>query len=155
MAEFEETTARTRWVDAITVDDQTAALLRSTGRSGMKFAPCGMLWDAVVIAPLERGLGALDLLGLPQDEGYPVFADRYKQELMVQVELETAHLCAGVQGVRTLALGSWLMVPAGPIGNQHAAWISEPTPFCTRYVDAAGLREAVLAADKRGTPARC
>ncbi|MEU3978996.1 hypothetical protein AB0F77_02630 [Streptomyces sp. NPDC026672] len=154
MAESQETTCK--WTAFVSPDDTTAVELRFVENSAMRLAPCGIQWDAVVIAPLERGLAALDVLGLPQDEGYPVFADYYKQELIVQVRAGSAvDQFEGVQGVRPLSLGGWVMVPAKGAGTMHAAWINRPTPQATRYVDVIALREALLAADRLGEPARC
>ncbi|WP_331720106.1 hypothetical protein OG762_51660 (plasmid) [Streptomyces sp. NBC_01136] len=154
MAESQETACK--WTAFVAPDDATVAELRFAENSAMRFAACGIQWDAVVIAPLERGLAALDALDLPQDEGHPVFADYYKQELIVQVRAGTAvDQFEDVQGVRPLSRGGWLMVPAKGVGTPYAAWISRPTRFGVRYVDAARLREALLTADRHGAPARC
>ncbi|MEU4932048.1 hypothetical protein AB0G54_37035 [Streptomyces yokosukanensis] len=154
MAESQETACK--WAAFVSPDDATAAELRFAENSAMRFAPCGIQWDAVVIAPLERGLAALDALGLPQDEGHSVFADYYKQELIVQVRPGTAvDQFEDVQGVRPLSRGGWVMVPNKGAGTTYAAWISRPTSMGMRYVDATALRDALLTADRLGAPARC
>ncbi len=83
--------------------------------------PCGVGWDAVVVTPLQRGLEALDVLGLPSDEGYPVFADFTRQELITHVALGTGDTLARVQGVRVLPRHSWLLTPAGETGTYSAS----------------------------------
>jgi hypothetical protein len=110
---------------------------------------CGVEWDAVVIAPLERGLRCLDLLGLPLDAGCPVIADYVRGELVVQVALGTGGAAAGLPGVRVLSEDSWLLVPSAGRGAYPAVWLSLPSPG--RYVDVAALREALLGAEEERT----
>ncbi|MER7819994.1 hypothetical protein [Streptomyces sp. NPDC096153] len=144
-----ENTAHTRWASLLEPDAQTLEELRRAGNGATQLTQCGVRWDAVVIAPLERGLASLDALRLSRDAGYPVIADYARHELIVQVPAGTAFYdCASVQGVRTLTRGSWLLVPLGRFGADAAAWLSRPTPAGARYVDPARLREAVHTADE-------
>jgi hypothetical protein len=67
-----------RWTGHL---DPSAEALRAL-RGGMtRLVDCGVHWDAVIIAPLARGLAALDMLGLGLDDGHMVIADRNRQEL--------------------------------------------------------------------------
>ncbi|MFJ3728672.1 hypothetical protein ACIPYQ_39735 [Streptomyces sp. NPDC090045] len=109
--------------------------------------PCGVGWDAVVVAPLRRGLEALDAMELPADEGYAVIADYNREELITYVALGTAEALAHVRGVRVLPRHSWLLTPAGETGTLSAAWLSRPAARSARYVDAEALRDALLATD--------
>ncbi|MFF4392947.1 hypothetical protein ACFY0G_40435 [Streptomyces sp. NPDC001552] len=108
-------------------------------------------WEALVVAPMERGLAALDALDLPLDCGHPVIADHARNELIALVPGGTADraAAAGPQGVRPLAAGAYLVVPHGPSGAFVAAWLSRPTIGAARYVDAFHLCAAVLDADAR------
>src|SRR5690349_7316044 len=96
-----------RWASFLTPDD---AVL-DAGRGSARLVAVGTAWDnvrarweALAIAPLERGLCALDVLGLPLDDGYPVIADHLRSELIVLVPAGTAVRAAaeGPQGVRAL-----------------------------------------------------
>ncbi|MGK4586096.1 hypothetical protein [Kitasatospora sp. HPMI-4] len=110
--------------------------------------PCGDAWDAVVVAPLERGLAALDVLGLPLEDGYGVLADYARRELVVQVPLGGAVGLAGLEGVRVLSAGSWLLVPANRLQCHYAAtWLSGMGEYGSSYLDPAELREALIEAD--------
>lgn len=108
-------------------------------------------WEALVIAPLERGLWALDELDLPRDGNHPVIADHSRSELIVLVPATTAAraVIGGPPGVRALAGGSYLLVPNGPNGALAASWLSRPTYRQARYVDPVRLCEAVLTAEAR------
>ncbi|MDX3232573.1 hypothetical protein [Streptomyces sp. ME19-01-6] len=108
---------------------------------------CGLEWDAVVVAPLERGLAALTRLGLPIDRGYLVLADYVRQELVVHVPAGTARRCAA-SGTRSLTTGSWLLVPAGERGSIFATWLSPPHRSHPRYVDPGELSDALQHVDK-------
>lgn len=143
-----------RWADFLNPDDETLDRLRHAGRGATSLVAVGTPWDtvggqweALAIAPLERGLAALDVLALPFDGGHPVFADLARNELVVLVPAGTA--IEGPQGVRALKPGTYLVVPHGPAGGFVAAWLSRPTRGCTRYVDAVRVREAVLVAETR------
>lgn len=70
-----------------------------------RLVDCGVEWDAIVVAPLHRGLAALTLLGLPVDHGYVVLADYVRQELIAHVRAGTAHRCTA-PGTRSLTTGS-------------------------------------------------
>jgi hypothetical protein len=154
-----QNTARESWAAYLEPDAETAAHYSHAGPGATQLTACGEGWDAVVIAPLERGLAALDALDLPPDVGHPVIADYSRCELIVQVPAGTAHRCAGIQGVRPLSRGSWLLVPTretADAGTWLAAWLSPPSGLATRYVDPASLREALLTADEeRVARARC
>jgi hypothetical protein len=136
----------------IAPDEQTIQRLCYATDQATRLAACGVAWDAVVIAPLRRGLAALDVLGLPTHGGYPVLADYTRRELIVQVSVGTGAACEDVPGVRVLTRGAWLLVPTGPHGSYCASWLSTPDPFAARYVDALALREAVLADADRAEP---
>lgn len=137
-----------RWAAFLAPDAETLRRLLHARPETTKLTECGRDWDAVVIAPLSRGLAALDVLGLPLERGYPVIADHSRHELIVQVPVGTAWRAEGVQGVRALSRESWILIPAGPTGSYVATWLSRPSP-CAPYVDPEGLREALLAVDER------
>jgi hypothetical protein len=147
MAVFPETEADPVWAQLLAPDEQAVQRMRYASDQATTLAACGVSWDAVVVAPLQRGLAALDVLGLPVDGGYPVLADYTRCELIAQVTAGTGAACADLPGVRVLARGAWLLVPTGPHGAYCASWLSAPDPFAERYVDALALRTAVLAAD--------
>jgi len=109
-----------------------------------KLSPCGVIWDAVVVAPLERALAALDVLGLPTD-GHPVLADYTKQELAVLIPQGSGGALAGLPGTRVLTRGAWLLTPGGRRNCEAATWLSRGE----QYVDARALGEALLATDAR------
>lgn len=129
--------------DGSMLDSRTAAT---------RLVECGRGWDAVVVSPLSRGLAALDLLNLPTGCGYPVLADYSRDELIVQVSAGTADACAGIQGVRTLSAGSYLLIPAEGCGALAATWLSAPDEN-PRFVDVDKLRRAVLTAIERADTA--
>ncbi|MFJ8982689.1 hypothetical protein [Streptomyces sp. NPDC102282] len=115
------------WVTLHVPDDKTLARLRGAGSGSTRFVACGAGRDAVVISPLQRGLAALDALGVPLGAGQSVLADHSRQELIVVVEDGWAHLWEDVPGVRVLSLGSWLLVPVpGTAGSYAAHWLSSP-----------------------------
>ncbi|MGA4980018.1 hypothetical protein [Streptomyces cinereoruber] len=158
-----ENTPRT-WAQLLNPDERTLDRLRRAGRDATSLVAVGTAWDtvregweALAIAPLERGLAALDELGLDLDGEHPVIADYGRSELLVLVPEGTAARAVdgGPQGVRALTAGSWLLVPNGPTGVYVAAWLSRPTRFHSRYVDSSRLCAAVLAAEaRRGEHAR-
>jgi hypothetical protein len=115
------------WAALHVPDDHTLARLRGAGTGSTRFVACGGGRDAVVISPLQRGLAALDFLGVPVEDGHSVLADHSRQELIVVVEDGWAHLWEDVPGVRVLSLGSWLLVPVPGIEGSYAAhWLSLP-----------------------------
>ncbi|MFE9769469.1 hypothetical protein ACFYPC_33955 [Streptomyces sp. NPDC005808] len=145
MAKSENTTSAGWTSTFLSPDHETEHRLKYAGASATDLVACGKTWDAVVIAPLEHGLIALDALALPQDEGYVVFADYRRHELIVFVRPgTTADGCADIQGVRTLSNGSWLLVPRADGGNWEAACLSRSTAVLPRYVDPVKLRTALL-----------
>ncbi|MFD4535591.1 hypothetical protein ACFWNL_38925 [Kitasatospora sp. NPDC058397] len=118
-----------------------------TTRSSTALTECGVGWDVVVVAPLHRGLAALDTLGVPLNAGLPVLADYARSELAVLVEPGTGRTVADVPGVRILARGSWLLIPVRGRGVLAAAWLSGPS--AGGYVEAAALRGALLYPDAK------
>ncbi|MDH6624656.1 hypothetical protein M2271_002460 [Streptomyces sp. LBL] len=108
-------------------DDNTLAHLRTASPGATRFVQCGGGRDAVVISPLQRGLAALDALDLPVEDGYSVFADPSRQELIVVVDEGWVHLWEDTPGVRVLSLSSWLLLPApGGDSSYSAHWLSRP-----------------------------
>ncbi|MEW1616501.1 hypothetical protein [Streptomyces sp. NPDC088744] len=155
MASSENTTA-SRWVASFhDPDDEMARRLRAGGLSATALTAAGASWDAVVIAPLERGLAALDALDVPLDSGFGVYADYRRYELIVHVAPGTAaDEVSDVQGVRVLSRGSWVLMPTNGDGTWEAATLSRPSGFRPRYVDPVRLCAAVLAVDaERGASA--
>ncbi|MFD0355662.1 hypothetical protein ACFVHW_18295 [Streptomyces sp. NPDC127110] len=134
-----------RWSDLITPDalsrERWASCTRRT-----ELVACGTEWDAVVIAPLERGLAALDRLELPLKAGHPVIADYVRLQLIVLVPAGTGHHC-DLPGIRVLRGGTWLLIPSGTHGTAAATWLSPPAPHAPRLVDACRLRTALLHPD--------
>ncbi|MEU7153831.1 hypothetical protein AB0B15_38325 [Streptomyces sp. NPDC045456] len=157
MAESENNARR--WASLVNPDRETLARLLHAGAFatalvavGDPWDRVGRGWDAVVIAPLARGLAALDVLGLSADEGYPLIADHSRSELIVLCRRGVAAgvFAAGPQGVRVLTSESYLLVPSGQWGGYPAAWLNRPqTVASARYVDPAELREALLCAEVR------
>ncbi|MFI5867750.1 hypothetical protein [Streptomyces sp. NPDC051546] len=144
------------WASLLNPDEATLDRLRVSPAHvllsvGSAWDTVGGGWEALVVAPLERGLAALDALGLPLEGGHPVIADHARNELIALVPEGTADRAAagGPQGVRSLAAGAFLVVPCGPSGAFVAAWLSRPTFGAARYVDAFHLCAAVLDADAR------
>ncbi|MFF2548360.1 hypothetical protein ACFVUY_38185 [Kitasatospora sp. NPDC058063] len=134
------------WSALVTPDEAMVHDARHlTTRSSTALTACGVGWDAVVVAPLHRGLAALDVLAVPLDAGLPVLADYARSELAVLVEPGTGHMAAGAPGVRVLTRGSWLLVPTRGRGVLAAAWLSGPD--AEGCVEAAALRGALLRAD--------
>lgn len=119
----------------------------SSSPYGTRLVNCGVEWDAIVIAPLQRGLAALTRLGLPMGCGYSVLADYVRQELIVHVPAGTAHRCTA-QGTRSLTTGSWLLMPTGPRGSMSATWLSTPHPTRPRRVDPGELSDALRQVDQ-------
>ena len=160
------------WGGLIDPDAKTTEQLREASRAATLLVQCGDGRDAVVIAPLQRGLAALDHLRLPVEDGYSVLADHIRQELIVLVESGTApDELNATQGVRVLSRGHWLLVPAqGGDGSFAAAWLSRPKKTAGpryRWVDAdeqpslgrvpvairaADLRDALAAVDAAVVP---
>ncbi|MGN9821914.1 hypothetical protein ACTMUQ_42380 [Streptomyces sp. SD11] len=145
-----------RWASFLTPHDVTLRRLDAAGHGGTSLVAIGTewgpvrgQWEALAIAPLERGLWALDALELPIDDGYPVIADHRRSELIVLVPAGSTVRAVddGPQGVRALTASSWLVVPHGPKGEYVAEWLSRPSRGITRYVDPFRLCEAVLAAE--------
>ncbi|WP_050502314.1 hypothetical protein [Streptomyces monomycini] len=115
------------WGALLDPDAATYKRLRAAGRGATQLVQCGGGRDAVVIAPLQRGLAALDAMDLPVTDGYAVLADHIRQELIVLVEGGRAAAWKGVAGVRVLSRGSWLLAPArGRDGALASAWLSQP-----------------------------
>ncbi|MFD8597711.1 hypothetical protein ACFV1L_22175 [Kitasatospora sp. NPDC059646] len=129
--------------DEVLVHEARYSLPSST----TELAACGLEWDAVAVTPLERGLSALDVLGLPVDAGVPVLADYVRGELVVLVAPGTGGAAADVPGVRVLAAGAWLLLPVRGQGAMAAAWLSAPDPQRPKYGDVTALREALLRTD--------
>ncbi|MCY1649218.1 hypothetical protein OVA19_00075 [Streptomyces sp. SL203] len=136
------------WAPLLEPDAETADRLRYAGRSSEELVACGEEWDAVTIAPLSRGLAALDTLGVTPEDRFPVIVDYHRQELIVLVPAGTARDGEEIQGVRALGRGAFLMVPRGEPGTYNAAWLSAPTRLGKRYLGAAALRAAVKTADE-------
>ncbi|NGN68439.1 hypothetical protein G5C51_31650 [Streptomyces sp. A7024] len=141
------------WVAAFRdPDDEMERRLAGAGPSGTVLAAAGETWDAMVIAPLERGLAALDRLDVPFEAGYGVVADYWRHELIVHV---TPHAAATtkpvVQGLRTLSSGSWVLMPTNDDGTWQAACLSRPSTASPRNIDADQLRAAVLEVDAART----
>ncbi|MGP9023184.1 hypothetical protein ACT1U9_32870 (plasmid) [Streptomyces sp. BR1] len=158
------------WARLIDPDAKTSEQLRDASPAATLLVQCGGIRDAVVIAPLQRGLAVLDHLGLPVEDGYSVLADHLRQELIVLVAGGTAPELETTQGVRVLSHGHWLLVPAqGGDGSLAAAWLSRPKTAGPRHrwVDAdeqpslgrvpvaistTDLRDALTAVDKPVVP---
>ncbi|MCZ0984063.1 hypothetical protein O1L60_45695 [Streptomyces diastatochromogenes] len=131
---------RATWTSNADVDDLLRERWRSTVcRTG--WAHCGQQWDAVVVE-LQRGLEALDVLGLGLQRGYPVLADYLSRRLYVMVAPGTGHVCRDVPGVRVLSAGSLVLVPFSGAGNIAAHWVSPPR--AGRLVDSGKLATALL-----------
>ncbi|NEE33729.1 hypothetical protein G3M53_50825, partial [Streptomyces sp. SID7982] len=141
MASSENTTASgSGWVDSFRhPDTEMERRLRVGGLSATTLTAAGASWDAVVIAPLERGLAALDALDVPLDSGFGVYADYRRYELIVLVPAGAAAEVSDVQGVRVLARGSWVLMPTNGDGTWEAATLSRPAGLRPRYVDPARL----------------
>lgn len=140
--------ART-WAALLNPAPEVLGVLRN-GRG--VWAACGWSWDAVVIAPLQRGLEALDALPLDLDGGHTVIADHAHHELIVYIPCGSGAALDGVQGVRVLGQGSDLLVPAGGYGTYAAAWLSGPHDTEAdeeQLIDPARLKAALLAVDTR------
>lgn len=61
---------RVTWASKGDVDEQLRTRWQRAD-SRTDWVPCGREWDAVRIQPLDRGLAALDRLGLSLSAGYP------------------------------------------------------------------------------------
>lgn len=128
--------------------DPTAEVFFEFRHGHSTWAACGRCWDAAAIAPLERGLAALDELALPLDGGYTVIADHARQELITYIPCGTGAILDGLKGVRVLGRGTDLLVPAGPYGTFAAAWLSRPHDDGDEpFIGPARLRTALLAVD--------
>lgn len=140
--------ART-WVALLNPAPEVLGVLRNGSAS---WAACGWSWDAVVIAPLHRGLEALDALRLSLDAGHTVIADHARHELIVYIPCGSGAVLDGIQGVRVLGQGSDLLVPAGRYGTYAAAWLSGPhddEAEDEQLINPALLKTALLAVDSR------
>ncbi|MFE5730226.1 hypothetical protein ACFQ7A_04840 [Streptomyces sp. NPDC056528] len=131
---------RVTWTSKADVDDLLRARWRSTV-CRTDWAHCGQQWDAVAVE-LQRGLEALDALGLGLHRGYPVLADYLSNRLYVMVEAGTGHVCRDVPGVRVLSAGSQVLVPVAGAGTIAAHWVSPPR--ASRLVDSGKLATALL-----------
>ncbi|MDG5807877.1 hypothetical protein P9869_35575 [Streptomyces ossamyceticus] len=83
----------------------------------------------VVVLPLERGLAALDAMGVPVADGYSLVADYGNGTLIALMERGWANLWWDVDEVRLLPGGSWVLVPADSTtspGSWAATWLSRP-----------------------------
>ncbi|MET8703653.1 hypothetical protein ABZW10_33100 [Kitasatospora sp. NPDC004723] len=141
------------WSGLAAPDAETSLRLRyPTREPAAELVPCGREWDAVVL-PLDRGLTALDSLGLAPGDGYPVIADYTRRELVVLVPVGTGRTVEGVPDVRVLTEGAWLLVPVGDAGHCAAAWLGSPGPE-GRFVDPAALRSVLVGTEQRRTPGR-
>ncbi|MEV5348927.1 hypothetical protein [Streptomyces achromogenes] len=141
---------RPTWSSTAAVDDLLRERWRRTD-SRTTWAPCGRDWDAVAVAPLERGLAALDALRLGLRTGYPVLADRLSNRLYVMVDAGTGNACEGIAGVRVLSAGALVLVPVSGAGTVAAHWISAPRG--SRLVDSGRLARALLELAADGEPA--
>jgi hypothetical protein len=139
--------AVTRWEDFLSPTPATLDVLRRSPPWSCALAPCGQRWEAVVIAPLQRGLVALDTLGLDPTAGYAVTADYGAHELIVQVQRGTGSHCAGLPGVRVLGHGHTVLLPVTGAGSMRAARLG---PLTDRrvHLDGDRLREALTTADR-------
>lgn len=118
------------WASLAEPDATTERLMQYGREHSTELVRCGVGWDAVVIAPLERGLAALDVLDVPVEAGFPVLADYFRRELVVQVEVGAAQCLRGVPGIRLLSAGSWLLVPVSRLQCHSAAtWLSSRGDF--------------------------
>ncbi|MFJ2406687.1 hypothetical protein ACIOUE_35910 [Streptomyces xanthochromogenes] len=132
---------RVTWASKAAVDDHLRSLWQRTD-SRSRWVPCGHDWDAVAIAPIERGLAALDALGADVRQGYPVLADYLTSRLYVMVDPGAGHVCRDVPGVRVLSAGSQLLVPVSGAGTIAAHWVSPP--WGGRLVDSEKLATLLL-----------
>ncbi|MEV0281301.1 hypothetical protein AB0I22_33635 [Streptomyces sp. NPDC050610] len=73
---------RPSWSSLAQPDARTHDALLAAREHATRLVACG---DAVVVAPLERSLAALDLLSLRRTTGHPVVADYWRHELIVLV----------------------------------------------------------------------
>ena len=146
MANFEKTTPAGWVASFLDPDDEMKRRLSVGGTTDLTEA--GKTWDAVVVAPLERGLAALDSLDVPLNSGYGVYADYRRHELIVHVAPGSgAEGRIDVQGVRVLSRGSWVLMPRSGDGTWEAACLSRPTALFPRYVDPVELGASLLAVD--------
>ncbi|MFD4483153.1 hypothetical protein ACFWPU_44585 [Streptomyces sp. NPDC058471] len=98
---------------------------RSENRT--RWVACGILWEAVSIAPMETGLAALVAMRAETHRGYPVLADHLRDDLYVMVAAGSGSACADVPGVRVLSEGHQLLVPSTEFdGTAVADWVSSP-----------------------------
>lgn len=134
---------------ALVEPEEAARTSRDSSPYVTRLVDCGLEWDAIVIAPLKRGLAALTRLSLPIDRGYPVLADYIRQELIVHVPAGTARRCTA-HGTRSLTTGSWLLMPTGQRGSLSATWLSTPHPTRPRFVDPGELSDALRHIDQTG-----
>ncbi|MGD6765973.1 hypothetical protein ACOKM5_44330 [Streptomyces sp. BH097] len=122
------------WGGLLDLGSSTFDELRTAGSGATRLVQCGGGRDAVVITPLQRGLAALDRLGLQVEDGYSVIADHIRQELIVLIASGTTSDWDDTQGVRVLSHGHWLLVPQpGGDGSLAAAWLSRPKTAGPRH----------------------
>lgn len=155
------------WSARLGPDAETYQRLRTAGPGATQLVQCGGSREAVVIVPLQRGLAALDAMGLPVADGHAVLADHLRQELIVLVAGGRAGTWEGIAGVRVLSRGCWLLAPApGRDGSLASAWLSQPQGPSPRWgdpgherclgevqvaVDVDALRDALATVDRRTT----
>ncbi|GAB2717702.1 hypothetical protein [Kitasatospora kifunensis] len=136
------------WAALRKPDDWTVHRMRHACEHLVVLTPCGRDWDAIVVAPLDRGLAALDTLDLPLDAGYAVLADYSRRELVVLAAVGTADSLRDLPGVRVLSAGSWLLLPHQPSQCHYSAtWLSGRGEYCSAFLNPAELRDALLDTD--------
>lgn len=140
----------TRW-SALAEPSQAVIGATRSRLANTTMTSCGVTADAVVIAPLARGLAALDVLYLPMSQGYRVIADYIRQELIVEIPCGDGAALHGLQGVRVLGEGGWLLTSARPPGVLSAAWLSHSKNAAG--LDASRLRGRYGKPMKPGPPA--
>lgn len=124
--------------------------LWATGHDVTRWAACGFSWDAVAIAPIRRGLDALQTMEIRPGAAAPVLADHVRDVLYVMVPPGTGSAAADLPGVRALSTGHHVLVPVTPDGSYCAHWLSPPDPNIRPATSAAQLADRLRAAD---TPA--
>jgi hypothetical protein len=132
---------RVTWSSKADVDGRLRERWRRAN-SRTDWAHCGREWDAVAVAPMDLGLGALDALRLGLHRGYPVLADYLTHRLYVMVDPGTGSVCRDVPGVRVLSVGSKVLVTVSGDGTAAAHWVSAPRG--SRLVDSGKLAGALL-----------
>lgn len=82
------------------------------GLNRTRWIPCGKEWDAVAIAPVDRGLEVLAALRIGPRRGALVLVDHLRGTLYVMVAPGSGDVLADLPGVRVLSGGSELLMPA-------------------------------------------